>query len=405
MTASFKFCLVLLAGSCLFAACSPELEPEPEVAEAPEVTLWRKAPQASAAEQLVPADIPTLGAAALGTAIVDVLEPLTEFEGVSVEVRDMEHPNGRLRYRKHVMVTPKGGEVDHGPDWRWWENGQIRFRRIWREGKADGPFMEWHKSGFQKSLGVLSRDLPDGVWERWYGTGEPKAWEEFRDGVREGLEVRWHKTGAYMHQKSWTAGVENGLLRQWDTKGSLLVDGVMVEGVKDGVWREWWPGAGLQRSSSFELGRPDGVWIEFYESGGARVQGAYKGGLREGRWEAWLENGQGVAVEHFHSDLLEGERAVWGEAGGLLSIGSYEAGVGVGVHYEYGLDEVLMMRRTHDDPPGSDRVERWWGDERPRSAGLFVDGKRDGVWKAWREDGSEDAEISGTWRLGERVAD
>ena len=99
----------------------------------------------------------------MGAAIVDVLEEQREFEGVPVKMVEAKHSNGRLRYRKHVRVDESGDEVDHGPDWRWWDNGQIRLQRIWRDGKADGPFLEWHKSGFQKGRGSFAQDLPDGA--------------------------------------------------------------------------------------------------------------------------------------------------------------------------------------------------------------------------------------------------
>ena len=116
-------------------------------------------------------------------------------------------------------------------------------------------------------------------------------------------------------------------------------------------------------------------------------------------------SGQAVAVENFRADALHGERSVWGEDGALLSRGSYESGEGVGVHEEWDAAGLLVMRRTHDDPPGSDHVQRWWGNGRPRSAGVFVDGKRDGLWEAWEEGGDSDLQIAGLWRLGERVTD
>lgn len=351
------------------------------------------------------AELPELGRAPLGTAIVDELEPVAEFEGVAVVVREAQHANGRLRFRKHVRLSEGGEEVDHGPDWRWWDNGQIRLRRTWREGRVDGLFEDWHKSGFQKSVGEFVGDLPQGLWRRWYATGEARVWEEFDGGVRKGLEVRWHKTGAPMHQKVWSGGREDGVIREWGPQGWLTIDGTMAGGERVGEWRECWPDGSTRRISRFAAGTPHGEWVEFHESGGTRVRGTYESGLRAGRWEAWSESGVTLVVENFREDRLEGERAVWSASGALIASGGYRGGRSVGVHLEWGEEGNMVMRRTHEDPPGSDRVERWWSGGALRSRGLMVEGRRDGIWEAWREDGVVEASIAGVWRLGERVGE
>ena len=95
-------------------------EAEPNVVTPAEIQEWMGSPAAQAAgpETAEPDWIHELGTAPLGTAIDEVLSPLTEWEGVTVQVREAKHANGRLRYRRHVMLAEDGGEVDHGPDWR-----------------------------------------------------------------------------------------------------------------------------------------------------------------------------------------------------------------------------------------------------------------------------------------------
>jgi len=110
-------------------------------------------------------------------------------------------------------------------------------------------------------------------------------------------------------------------------------------------------------------------------------------------------------VEHFSGDLLSGGRATWSEDGALMSTGEFQDGLGVGVHKEWSREGALVMKRTHDDPPGSDREERWWPSGQLRSRGLFVEGRRSGIWEAHHEDGSVDASLAGTWTAGERVSD
>ena len=88
------------------------------------------------------------------------------------------------------------------------------------------------------------------------------------------------------------------------------------------------------------------------------------------------EGGQSLVVEHFSEDLLDGPRGTWSADGVLMSQGDFRAGAGVGVHEEWAAEGALVMRRTHDDPPGADREERWWPSGQLRSRGLFVGGWR-----------------------------
>ncbi len=101
---------------------------------------------------------------------------LAEFEGAPVERFQREWtPGGFLRVRRYVERDAQRRDIDHGPDWRWYENGQVQLKRTWRHGRQDGPFIDYWESGFVKSSGVFVRDDKDGRWLGWHEDGAPKA--------------------------------------------------------------------------------------------------------------------------------------------------------------------------------------------------------------------------------------
>ena len=99
------------------------------------------------------------------------LEPLTEYEGVAIEFYEMLGPEGSVRLQGHRSLASDGKRGLHGPEWRWFENGQIRLRRNYLDGRVTGPFLEWFDTGYLKSTGDFLNDRLDGEWVRWYPLG------------------------------------------------------------------------------------------------------------------------------------------------------------------------------------------------------------------------------------------
>ena len=56
-------------------------------------------------------------------------------------------PDGTLRLRKHVVITPDGTEILHGPLVRWHSNGQTEYEGTFAHGKKEGVAIRYHKNG------------------------------------------------------------------------------------------------------------------------------------------------------------------------------------------------------------------------------------------------------------------
>ena len=67
---------------------------------------------------------------------------------------------------------------------RWHENGQMRLRDNWRDGKLHG------------------------LWEEWYENGQMYWRGNYKDGKRHGLDERWHKNGQMVWRTNWRDGIQ-----------------------------------------------------------------------------------------------------------------------------------------------------------------------------------------------------
>src|SRR5438093_12978600 len=149
----------LLIGAALLAACertplrAPASGPAPAAA-APLPAPAQPAPSAAPAAAAEPDPDPELPPRAKQSTPADeegADAVIHEFEGAPVERIATAWPDGGRKRIAYVKRDRRGRAIDHGPDWRWFENHQICLKRVWKDGKQDGPFEEWHEGGFEKA--------------------------------------------------------------------------------------------------------------------------------------------------------------------------------------------------------------------------------------------------------------
>jgi len=81
----------------------------------------------------------------------DEFPRIERYAGLVVEERTRDFPGGELGRRYYVASGPGGRELDHGPDWQWYDDGLLHVKRTWKRGTLEGPCAEWHKSSVRKS--------------------------------------------------------------------------------------------------------------------------------------------------------------------------------------------------------------------------------------------------------------
>ena len=146
------------------------------------------------------------------------------------------YENGQIKFKGNF----KDGKRDGKFTW-WYENGQINSEQNYKDGKWDGKFTEWYENGKKKSEHNWKDNIPDGDWTSWFENGQIGSEGNFKDGTgtflqlhennqksyeviyKDGLgkRTRWHENGQIKFEGNYKDGKENGKVTEWDESGQI----------------------------------------------------------------------------------------------------------------------------------------------------------------------------------------
>ena len=192
-----------------------------------------------------------------------------------------------------------------------------------------------------------------------------------------GREVR---RTTYAGGKPWSevrfkGGLPDGQWRTWWENGQLKSEGGYRAGEMDGPWRTWFEDGAPQTEQLFAGGRPEGLWKHFYKDGHVVTEGSYEGGQKVGWWREWYGDGT------------------------LKAEGEFKDGIATGTATVFFPDGRPKTRTRFDQNGASEYMELWndtgliWS----RAEGPIRNDHRHGAWTVYNQDGTVNAEHSGTY--------
>jgi formylglycine-generating enzyme required for sulfatase activity len=133
----------------------------------------------------------------------------------------------------------------------------------------------------------------------------------------------------------------------------------------------------------------NGLHTEYYEDGQKKIEGNIKDGKRDGLWTTWNEKGQKIKETTFKDyEQLSFKDITW---------------------YENGQKKYEWTYKGYGRMDSEDGIHyKWYENGQKEYEGTFKDGKEDGKWTYWYEDGREIIPIipefvavkGGTFRMG-----
>jgi len=82
-----------------------------------------------------------------------------------------------------------------GPWIRYWDDGQLRWKLIYKDGRGNGLYSRYWENGQLSTKGSFKDGLRDGLWVRYYDNGQLKEKGSFRKGKRDGHWVVYWENG------------------------------------------------------------------------------------------------------------------------------------------------------------------------------------------------------------------
>lgn len=185
--------------------------------------------------------------------------------------------------------------------------------------------------------------------------------------------------------------------------GEKSSEGNMVDGKPDGYWKNYHPNGNLKSEGNrieFEL---DSIWKFYDENGILTKEINYEDGKRNGETKRYTKEGFLVAKEYYENDKREGEASYFYETGELHRRVFYENDKIEGLVYEYDKSGriITLERYSKGNLRSSEKINRFntanqkigtwkefYDNMQVKEEGYYVRGKRNGVFKYYKKDGT-----------------
>lgn len=341
------------------------------------------------------------------------------------------HKNGQVSAKGDFIEEQKTGE------WQWfYDTGEMMSKANYVIKEVDAGILKMKVGGIEGKK--ISYFKSGKVWKE----------EDHRDGLKNGRSQEYFENGSPKEIAMFEKNEYNGQFNQWFENGKKKSDGSFSAGQRVGRWSFYHDNGQLAVAAEFKANKPHGNWAHHARDGRVMKSGKYEEGKEAGRWAYYsYESGrQQVAME-----LQVSGGMVAGEDNRLFA-----GGVLVGTGGLFGLPKAVFEvykngAKTGEtdagdampDDPITKTEFRWAGKWRPlkknglwkeyfpggktvkseavylmdnlggkykeyypagklKAEGEFLNGKKNGQWKFYREDGSLIEDQSGNYMLDKK---
>lgn len=332
-------------------------------------------------------------------------------------------PSGEIK-KKVIWFTngikkieiPYKNNVPHGMFKEWSDRGDITATGYYKEGKKDG---KWTRFYNKKTISVeyYKDDHPVGDWESWHHNSSHKAFESHYDknGDAIGVWKAWHVNGYLALENTCHSSNPDGYEKHFSSDGIIAKDQKCKFGREHGLAHEYYPSGKLMIEEEYEDGNKKGKRSIFRADATPQKEEFWDNKLREGSWkwidkdgnilkESLFKNGSGISYGTCHNGYTEYVCAESTFVEGKLSGTIWYTKPGRPFRYEETWDDGIILATRSFYP---ETLKTDTGDTitytKPASEGFWKDGKREGIWRTWFENGQ--IKDSLTYKDGERFGE
>jgi antitoxin component YwqK of YwqJK toxin-antitoxin module len=147
-----------------------------------------------------------------------------------------------------------GKKVGH---WTYWhENGRELQKGEYKDGKQEGLWTYWHENGQKKEEGEWEDRKQVGNWTYWHDNGQREKEGEYKDSKPEGLWTYWHENGQKHAEGRYKDDKQEGNWTIWHDNGEKDKEGEFKDGKMEGLWTFWHENIQGRVKLYLELGAP-----------------------------------------------------------------------------------------------------------------------------------------------------
>lgn len=245
-------------------------------------------------------------------------------------------------------------------------------------------FLDAEEPDFDDRL-VLAKIVSGSVLGDWdQFTNKSLPFDEFRQkkGLQYLPDAEYPYTGYYV---------------QLDRKKRIRSLRHFREGILDGPVVSWWENGLKHTKGQYRCGKKDGLWISWTEKNLKSTEQNFFNGKLDGLTTRWYKNGKKSYEQIFENGKIL-TAIGWKPDGERCPSTRVVNGVGVLVLYDdYGQE----TKRKEYEESDENRTIELYENGNVREEGVYVNGKKNGLWIYYRPNGFEHFRV--TYENGERL--
>ncbi|MCO6483802.1 MAG: toxin-antitoxin system YwqK family antitoxin [Flavobacteriales bacterium] len=228
---------------------------------------------------------------------------------------------------------------------KWAESDQVRYTGQFKDDKPVGSFVYYSTKGKVESR---VDHYPDGKAAHgihFHPNGKVMAEGRYVGQQKDSTWNYYGEDGILRSSELWKAGKLNGAVTTFFKDGAVAERKTYRNGVLEGLSEQFFPGGKIRYRAQFAGGEPEGRETFFFPNGNKEIEGGYVNGSRDGVWRYYNEDGS-VQLQALYAQ-------------GRLVKKKYENGT----------------------------FTEYWDDGQPKSEVTYKNGKREGPFTEWYDNG------------------
>lgn len=270
------------------------------------------------------------------------------------------------------------GALLDGESKDYFDNGQLKIKRFYKDDKAEGYFVQYYHTGAKYSEGYFSEGDLVGEWIFYNEDGSVEStqyylgdefhgdmvsydsfgrkesvsryyygtFEELIDYDTTGQEIRRYqlKDGAakfdYVDMNGKPTGTSeyvgaerNGEMIRYYANGQVQVKGNYIDGKQDGEW-VWYNRDGVKvTEGKIDMGEKSGIWKWYHDNGKLKLEGEYLKGMEMGVHKRYYRNGNIETEKAYRYGERHGTSTYYDPSGEVQYMRYYQDGIQEGYSY------------------------------------------------------------------------
>jgi antitoxin component YwqK of YwqJK toxin-antitoxin module len=316
----------------------------------------------------------------------------------------------------------------------WFADGNIRaIGEENAEGKSYGEWTYYYSTGHISAKGVFENGLKTGIWNYYFENGKIKSTEEYKNGVNDGLYTKYHSNGAVeqtstfkndeydgetilynangtiLSKMQFKNGNLNGVRENFTELGLPSYSGETVDGIYQGWYKTYhtngavnldtkiekdeiqgeatyyYPDGKLKTKANYNIGKRHGEWTWYYKNGKVETTGNYINGDESGKWLYYYEDGTLEREEEYEKGAKKGILKYYDTKGRVYAELVLKNGYTDSYKYYDINGKVFAEAKTQG---GKLNFVRYSSYRNKIREGQLVNGKEEGTWKFYYENGA-----------------